>query len=404
MATDFSALAASFGFSGKADILRAFKDFVAYLNKHGGIAGHQIKGDFYYLSGTSADPNSAYQTACPHFTQDQHDQLVITDFEYNPIFERCLAQAHVPHFDANRYGLDRVGQRQSPNYLGPVTFGVDRYTRAQIQAAISEHWIARGQKVGVLVEGCPADIRTYNNVWAPAAKQYGFQLVGAQTVCSTSGDLGGATSQIESAELKFRSAGVKTVSFISAGDGFLAVLFATNAQVQGWHPLYLLSSISTPERGVESQSSGLSMPAAQLPQIRGLGWDPTTDVGAHAPKPDKAQAAQQSLCHRMSPSDGGANSAPDAGVRIDFISHFRLDCDVMLIVKALVERSGDNLSLAGIKSVYAEVLRTYTSANNLTGQLQASGGRTDGDVVAAPYSYQGGCSCVRYVGRARAVR
>ncbi len=404
MATDFAALAASFGFSGSADVLRPFKDFVAYLNRHGGMAGRPIKGDYYYLSGTSTDPSAAFQAACTHFTQDQHDDVVITDHEYNSSFEACLAKAGVVHFDAAKYGLDAVAQRQSPNYLGPVTFGVDRYTRAQIEAAIDKHWIVRGQKVGVLVEGCPTNIRTYAKVWVPLARKYGFQLVGAQTVCSTSGDLASGTAQIQAAELRFRSANVKTVSFISAGDGFMAVLLATNAQTQGWHPLYLLSSISTAERGVESQSSGLSVPPGQLPQIRGIGWLPETDVGAHAPAPSAAQRAQRAVCHRMSPSDGGANSAPDPGVRLDFVAHFLLDCDTTLILEKILEANGGDVTLTGITSVYRQVLASFTGASVLGGRLRASGSRTDGAYLAAPFSYYGNCKCVRYAGPARPVR
>jgi hypothetical protein len=405
MATDFAALAASFGFSGGAvDVLRPFKDFVAYLNKRGGMAGRPIEGDYYYLNGTSPDPTAAFQAACTHFTQDKHVDLVITDHNYSQTFEACLAKAGVVHFDSAKYGLDAVAQRQSPNYLAPVTLGVDRYTRAQIEAAVSKGWITRGQKVGVLIEGCPANIRTYNKVWVPLARKHGFSLIAGQTVCSTSGQLGNGVAQIQSAELRFRSANVKAVSFVSSGDGFLAVLFATNAQTQGWHPLYLLSSISTAQRGVESQSSGLSVPPGQLPQIRGIGWVPMTDVGPLSWKPSAAQQAQQKLCHRMSPSDGGANSAPDRGVRLDFIAHFQMDCDTMLVVKEILEANGGHTSLAGITSVYRQVLSSYTAASNLGGRLRASGSRTDGAFMAAPFSYNGGCKCVRYVGPAHSVR
>jgi hypothetical protein len=170
--------------------------------------------------------------------------------------------------------------------------------------------------------------------------------------------------------------------------------------VQAWHPLYLTSSISTPERGVESKSSGLSMPAPQLPQIRGVGWQPVTDVGARGSVPTKAQRGQQSLCRRMSPSQGGANTAPDSGVRLDFIGHFLLDCDTVLIVKAILDANGGDLTLRGIRSVYGKVLASYTSASNLTGKLRVDGDRTDGVYVAAPYAFDGQCRCIRYTGAA----
>jgi hypothetical protein len=105
----------------------------------------------------------------------------------------------------------------------------------------------------------------------------------------------------------------------------------------------------------------------------------------------------------MSPSDGGANSAPDRGVRLDFIAHFQLDCDTVLILEQILEANGGDTSLAGIKSVYRQVLSAYTAASNLGGRLRGSGSRTDGQFMAAPFSYNGGCECMRYVGSARSV-
>lgn len=401
MMIDFSKVAASFGFTGSADVFQGFKEMVAYLNKHGGLAGRQIKPDYYSIDGSSNDANTAYQQACTHFTQDVHDEVVISDGTYHPTFEACMTQAHITHFDVETYGFDTTGQRQNPNYLTPTAFGVDRYSTALIQTAVASHMVAKGQLIGYLIEGCPANLRAYSEATVPTAKQYGLRVESEQTVCNNgTGDLGTEESQIQSAVLKFRQDGVTSVAFISLNEGFLATLFAQGAEQQKWRPQYLLTSVALPERGVESQGSALSVPTAQLPQMKGMGWTPVTDVG----KPPAGSAAQQAelkLCNQMSPSQGGAANAPDPGVRRDFLGHLYRECDMLLLVRQIMTLDGASLALSAVMSSYARAVDSLTSAVDLGGGYRLSGSRTDGVFTAAPFAYDGSCQCMAYTGPPR---
>ena len=403
MLIDYSGAAASFGFSGKApDVFLGFKEMVSYLNKHGGLGGRQIKGDYYSIDGTSNNANTAYQAACTHFTQDAHVEVVISDGTFHPTFEACMAKAHLAHLDVTPYGLDLTGQRQYPNYLTPTAFAVDRYSADLVETVTAAGIVAKGQKIGVLIEGCENNIRAYNEAYAPAAKRLGLQIEAEQTVCNNgTGDLGTETSQIQSAVLRFRSDGVTSVGFVSFNEGFLAVLFGQGAEQQGWRPQYLLSSVALPERGVESQGNGLAMPTAQLPQIRGMGWIPVTDVGGTPPPGTDAQQAQKKLCREMTPSQGGAASAPDSGVRRDFLGHVLRECDIMLLTRQIMSMTGGQITLDAVRSVYAKALDSLVSASNLTGAYRASGARTDGVFAGAPFAYNRSCKCVRYTGPAR---
>jgi hypothetical protein len=403
MTTDFSAIARAYGFSGDADVLQGFKEMVTYLNKHGGLGGHMVKPDWYYLDGASANGTTAYQAACTHFVQDAHVQLVVTDGNFDPTFETCLAQDNIPHVDVNKYGLDATGQRQYPNYLAPVSFGVDRYTTALVETAVATRMIAEGQRIGVVIEGCAPNIRTYEQVWGPLAKQHGLQVESVQTLCNNgTADLGNETAQIQSAVLKFRADGVTSVSFVSVSEGFIAVLFAQNAEQQGWHPQYLMSSVSMPERGVESQGNGLNFPPGQLPQIRGVGWAPTTDVGSNA-RPTPGQRAQRKTCHNMSPSQAGAANAPDPGVQLDFIEHYLMECDTMLLLRQALEVNEGRLTLGALRTGLAQALSSFVSVSNLTGSLRFPTGRADGQDAVAPLSYTVQCKCIRYTGATRRV-
>ena len=401
MLIDFSKMAAEFGFSGSADVFQGFKEMVHYLNAHGGLAGRQIQPDYYSIDGSSANASTAYQAACTHFVQDDHVDVVISDGTYNPVFEACMAQAHITHFDVSTYALDATGQRENPIYLTPTAFGVDRYSAALIESAVASRMVSPGDKIGYLIEGCPANLRAYNNVVIPVSHRYGLVVESQQTLCNNgAGDLGTESSQIQNAVLKFRTDGVTTVAFISFNEGFLAVLFGIGAEQQKWRPQYLLTSVAVPERLVESQSSAESMPPAQLPQMRGIGWQPMTDVG-QPPAGNAAQQAEKALCKQMSPSQGGAANAPDAGVEKDFVGHFLRECDMLLLVRRIMTATDGSLAVSAVTSAYAKAVDGLTSAADLNGSYRIGGSRTDGVFAAAPFAYSSSCKCLAYIGPAQ---
>lgn len=312
-----------------------------------------------------------------------------------------MANSHLAHIDVSTYGLDAVGQRQYPVYLTPTAFAVDRYSAAEVETAVATGAVRRGDRIGVVIEGCEANVRAYNNAWVPSAKRFGLAIESATTVCNNgTGDLGNETSQIQAAVLRFRSDGVSTVSFASFNEAFIAVLFAQGAQQQGWHPKYFVSSVALPERAVESQGSGLSMPPEQLTKVFGLGWVPVTDVGMGY-KGSAAQEAQKRFCKTMSPTQGGAANAPDSGTRLDFIGHYLRECDTMLLLRQIMSATGGGLTLPDVTSAYAKALGSLVSASNFNGQYRIRGSRTDGIFSAAPFAYNATCACMRYVGTAR---
>jgi hypothetical protein len=295
------------------------------------------------------------------------------------------------------YGQDLKSQQESPYYLGPVTYGLDRYTAALIKTAVSKRWVASGETVGVVLQDCPEQIRTYNNVWVPLARAHGLRLVSSTIVCNSSGNVSQGVSEIQSSVLKLHGSGAKAVSFLTAGDAFTAALFALSAQTQAWHPRYLMTSLGEPAR--LSVPSALGMPEAQLHNVLGIGWVPETDVGSHPPI-DARQRAQQRLCHRISPNDGGADSQ-NSTARLDGISNYLMECDTMLILQRILAADGGDLSLSGILSVYPKVVGSFVAASNRSGTLHPTSGRTDGQVAAAPFAYFLSCSCVRYTGPPR---
>jgi hypothetical protein len=402
MMTDFNKAAAAFGFSGEAvDTFKGFKDMVRYLNQHGGLNGRTIQPDYYALDGAATSGSTEYQRACTHFTEDVKVEAVISDDNFNPIFEACTAKAGVLHLNIALYGVDRDSERRSPSYLGPTSFAVDRYAPALLAISLKAGFVKRGDTIGVLVEACPGNIAAYEKALVPAARQLGLTLSMTQSDCSDgTGSLGGETSQIQSAVLRFRNAGAKSVHFLSLREPFLAVLFSQGAEQQGWRPQYLMSSVALPSRLVASQGNGLAMPVGQLPGIRGMGWTPITDTAGVVTAESKAQRARRALCKQMSPTQAGAASAPDEGVRLDFLGHFLRECDTMLLARSLVEATGGSFKIADVRRVFFGVLNGFPSAANLSGSYRVTPGRIDGERTAAPFSYLTACKCVRYTGPA----
>jgi hypothetical protein len=403
LATDFNKAAAAFGFSGEeADPFKAFKEMVRYLNSHGGFAGRTIQPDYFSLDGSSASGTAEYERACTHFTQDVKVEAVISDNNFHPTFEGCMDKADLLHLDMGIYGLDRTGQRQNRPYRAPTTFGVDRYSVALLETAVATGMVRRGDHVGVLVEACIENIRTFDQVVVPTARRLGLPLTTAQSACSEgTGSIPTETTQIQNAVLKFRNAGVTSVVTVSGREPFLDVLFAQGAEQQRYRPYYLMTSVATPARGVLSKGNGLSMPAGQLPQIRGLGWVPITDVGSTPSHEPSTLKQRRDLCRRMNPSQGGAASAPDAGVRLDFIGHVLRECDTMLFTGELIRATGGPLGLADVSRVYAQVLEGFPSVSNLRGSYRATPGRIDGEFAGAPFTYVSSCACIRYSGPMR---
>jgi hypothetical protein len=402
MLTDFTKIAAAFGFSGETDVFQGFKEMVAYLNKHGGLAGRRISPDYWALDGTTTNATTEYQRACTHFTQDVKVEVVISDDNFDPTFEGCMGQAQLLHLNIGIYGLDAAGQREHPIHRGPTTFGVDRYSAALLETVVASGAVKKGQTVGVLVEACAANIRAYDQVWVPQARRLGLKLSMAQSECSNgTGTLGNETSQIQNAVLRFRTESVTSVGFVSPREGFLAVLFSQGAEQQGYRPQYLFTSVALPSRLVLSQGNGLAMPLAQLPGIRGMGWVPITDVGGRAPSQTAAQRGRVALCKKMSPSEAGAANAPDPGVRLDFQGHWLRECDMMLLVRRVAELTDGRFAPPAVFPVYAKAVNAFPSAANLIGDYRATGTRMDGEYAAAPFTYTASCKCIRYTALAR---
>ena len=374
---------------------------MSYVNAHGGLAGRTIKPD--YFSANAGDTNTTTdqeaQSACAHFTQDQHDEVVVSQEWYNPTLESCLSAARVPHFDAGiSFNADGTAQRQTPYYIDAATVGADRYEPVQLKVALAQTWIKPGEKIGVFVMGCAMYNRIYDSVVVPAAKSYGLQLDEEQIQCNNgTADLAPTVSQIQSAVLKFQSDGVGAVMAVSPAESVIWAFFSQQAEQQHYNPTYLMTSNAYPEEIAEARSSSLAFPADQLPLVHGIGWSSIADFGTRAPAANAAQQAQRELCKKISPDWGGAKNQTDGGAS-NTLSEYFAACDTVLLLDKLLAADGGSTALSALNSVYPRVMASFASATAGSGQFRPPAGRHDGISSVTPFQYDGHCQCIKPAG------
>ena len=387
-----------FGAQGP-DPMQGFKDLVAYLNAHGGLAGRRIDADFYAENANEGTLDSNAQKACTRFAEDEHVQLVVSDEMYHPNLQQCLGAARIPQVDAGiAFNPDAVAQHEAPYYMGPTTIGRDRYEPALLSLALKNSWVRSGQKIGVLIQDCPLESRIYDKVIVPTARAAGPQLVPERFDCSEGlKNLGSVTAQIQSSVLKFRSEGVTAVMADSSAESVVWAFFGPQAQQQQYHPTYLMTSDAYPYQLATSHSGSLSFPVEQLPQMRGIGWMPVADVGPKAPVA-ASQGTQQTRCLQMSQTHGNATLQSDGGGTSNVLSEYLQECDALLLAGELLAATGGSTALPDLAGAYPSVLSAFVSASSPTGRYSPRSARGDGVDVVTPFTYDARCQCTRYVG------
>lgn len=374
----------SLGFSGVAtgDQAAMTQSVVAYINAHGGFAGHQVNVLIYDVNVADAleNPNSAYQAACAYFTQDHHVFAVASYLSLLPeSFYSCMQQHHVPvdtpdeEFSAsflNQYA-DTVISQSAPNYTRLMADSVD--------ALWSSGWLTASSKVGVVAFDTAAGHSSVDAGLVPALSQHGLTLTDSFYTSTDSS----ADSQYQEGVLNFKTAGVDRVFFAVGGE---PVYFALAAEQEAYHPYYELSSLEYP--GVLEQD----LPADQLVGAAGIGFDPYIDLDdAHWPKVNTPgegrclsalKAAQQNL-------SSGTTMAIGAWICDDWFLFQTALVDQQIVTSDSLMRGVDGL---GSRFSSASTFATYFAS-----------GRRDGPSEYRLNAFQSGCSCFTYQSSQRAL-
>ncbi|MBV8690528.1 MAG: hypothetical protein JOY57_02625 [Actinobacteria bacterium] len=387
MVSDFTKTAAAFGITGPpSDRQTAFKGLVAYYNKRGGFAGRQIKPVYYTLDASSSDWNVADQAACATFTQDNHVEVVISEDWVHENLVQCLLNAGVPMVDGSISPQnDRKGLAKLSNLFVVDAVEADRSAVALIDSSVKAGWLGSKDKLGVAVDSCPWDTRTANEVLPAKARQYGFQLdvVNAADCGIGFSDVGKFTAGMQNAAFRLHADGANKIMILTQGANGGLTFFATGADSQGWHPDYLVDSGTAPA----ATQAGGTLPAGQLPNIKGLGWVPLSDV-ANAKPSDVAKS-----CVAISVEGGSQQPASD----YEFGSRYS-SCSAFWAAAAVLAKTQGRAGLATFRAGMEQVGRAVTSAITLSGAMLLDANHHAGAAMASRFQFNQACSCFQYVG------
>lgn len=398
LVVDNSKLSREAGADAGPDPQQGFRDIVRHVNAHGGLEGRPIRPEYYTIDGRTADAPTHAARACAFFAQDKKVQVVVGKEWTHPGLESCLGAARIPHFDAGMaFNLDAGSQAEFPFYFNATTIGGDRYESQRLPLAVKRGWIKSGEVLGVFVADCTPYTRVYEKIVVPTAKRLGMRTVPQRFKCPEGAkDLADLTAAFKSAVLRFRSEGVTTVMAVTTAESVIWAFFAQEAENQGYKPTYLLTSDGMPY-GMTTTASHLAFPEGQVEKVRGFGWKPLVDVGPKAPPVDPAQRAHRDACLKMSPTAGGATEGTSA-TKPELLSWYFDMCDTVLLLGKLIAATGGSTALPDLNSAYRGVAGSFVSATDLSGRFNPAAGRHDGGSAIAPFSFDKGCSCTRYVG------
>jgi hypothetical protein len=208
----------------------------------------------------------------------------------------------------------------------------------------------------------------------------------AEFECGTGNNAGTVSevSQAGSSLLRFRSAGVDRIAFVSVSEAPVLFIASTAAQAQGYKPGWIVSSLG------QLAVIGGQSPSPQMQNTRGYGWIPSQDV---PPSLAPAKNAAQKRCLSLLASQGvHPSTAADYGYAYNV-------CEAMfLYIDALKDDNG-NPSGAAVSQAIAGIGTNFQSLLNLGGRSTFSNARrNDAPLEYREETWNGGCHCFKYTG------
>lgn len=366
----------------------AFDFLVRALNAKGGLAGRQIKAISSFIDPTATNYETEATAACATFTQDNHVAAVLAqeDFYYSENFSNCLAKAKTPEIQAITGGVDKDTLAKYPLLYSVAAPTIERRFTAMIDGLAATGYLTKSNKLGIIVEDCPYNLRAYDKAIVPALKRHGL-TVNKQTISCVHGfgDAAGAIASFQNKVLPFASAQVDRVMFVSGFEGIGLQYFEQQANQQGYQPKYALTS--TADAG--ENNGGLS--AEVLQRIQGVGWQPLLDSLKLLTNSTATQRCR-SLFKGFAPAASRTNNR-----------YNEMLCELFFSYEAMLVKSGGRTDPASIQQAAASLGTSYTSALSLTGATEYGPSRKDGPSLFSTFGYLKACQCIGYTGSPKAL-
>lgn len=332
--------------STSADARDVYNALLRDVNRRGGVLGRKLVPVYYRGSAvTSQTVAEQAQAACSHWHEDNKVFAVI-GFPH-PVALECTRKVGGVHVYAGLGTFSPETFARYPELVEVAGMNVDRQATVTIDGLAAQGYFKSGAtpaaptKVGILTFDTPAFRRAVKRSAAPALARHGIRDPEIQYIQppQRAQEVGNSSSEIQSAVLRFKAAGVTHVVILEgasgiAGGGHLMFLFTNSAEPQAYRPRYGLNS------GVGLNGVSPQTPEGQLDGARAVGWLDPYDM----PESKRQQNSAVARCRRIMKRAG----LPSSGFAF---ADSQIKCDQVFFFAAAMQRAGAPNRQAFIRGV-----------------------------------------------------
>ncbi len=352
-----SAGSGGFNVAPQGDVKKQAQIIVDSINASGGIGGRKVELIIREFDSSTDSPTT--ETAlCTSFTQDDEVFAVLLLGQRTTAARSCYKKATTVMIDISQAAQPvSTYSTLAPYYWTPNSRDLDSATAAMIDELGGNGFLAKGAKVGVLVEKEAAFEGVYTSVVTPALQELGITPVEQSIDQSTSEN---AFATAGSAAAGFQGAGVDRILFLGRPDN--VGYFTSFTTQQNYYPKLAIGSFETPT--FIAQNPSVYAPKS-LAGAQGIGFLPDVDgVKSLAyPQPGAEQACVDTLAK-------GGITFPD---RFQAKTALRF-CDGFGFLKAAGDKVGSAaLNAESLSAAAATLGETWQAATTLKTSIAASG-------------------------------
>ena len=355
---------------------------VAWANQHGGIAGRRIVPVVHETDPTAGSFATQAQAACADFTEDHRVFAVASSpVGGNDALLACMAQKGTPLLEQNHWLFDDDYYRRFGSVLyQPGKARPDRWVPAWVDGLAAQGYF-KDAVLGLVRFDAPVFERLHTRLLVPRLRRHGVRPAAEVAIRTPGGvsDFGAMAAEINSAILRFRTAGVTHVMILENA-AVMSFFWMPQAESSGFRPRYGMSSAGSPTT-ISNQA-----PAAQLARAVGVGWSPPVDVyDAQHPGGNPIWETCMAIIRAAGLSTGYKSQG----------YYVQPHCDSLFFLRAAMA-AAPSFDRAGLRAGAAALGEDYQSP--FAHRTRLGPGRTDGAAAWRAFAFDDACACWRYHG------